>query len=205
MSIEFCDVPLPSLDPQSWEGCKKAYADLYLRYKGAVTQALLQEMFDYQEGELYRRIVTSVSEIVGEKFGGLNDASENSYYGGKIFTKKYLTHRLIWLYFKGSWPKSEIDHIDHCRRNNHIENLREATCPENMQNKSKYRSNTSGITGVHLTHYGKWQAKIRLQGILRNIGTFPTKELAITARKQAKIEAGFHQNHGLNLSTGETI
>ena len=41
-----------------------------------------------------------------------------------------------------------VDHIDRNRTNNNKNNLRLASFVENNRNSSKYRSNTSGITGV---------------------------------------------------------
>ncbi len=60
----------------------------------------------------------------------------------------YLAHRLAWFYVNGSFPKSQIDHINRVRNDNRIENLREATGAENMQNYSKPTTNKSGVVGV---------------------------------------------------------
>ena len=44
--------------------------------------------------------------------------------------------------------KPFVDHIDNCKTNNNIQNLRWATSKENNQNKSMGKNNTSGIVGV---------------------------------------------------------
>ncbi len=44
--------------------------------------------------------------------------------------------------------KKFVDHIDNCKTNNNIENLRWATCSENGQNKNMRKNNTSGMKGA---------------------------------------------------------
>lgn len=46
-----------------------------------------------------------------------------------------LAHRLAWLIYYGEWPEDQIDHIDGCRSNNSILNLREADNGVNGRNK----------------------------------------------------------------------
>lgn len=56
--------------------------------------------------------------------------------------KRYYHHMLIWIAFKGIYDKTkfEIDHIDHNRTNNHIENLRLVNRSLNNINRSKHKS-----------------------------------------------------------------
>ena len=51
----------------------------------------------------------------------------------KVDYRQYREHRLVWLYVYGTLPKM-LDHIDGNKENNSIENLREATISQNMQN-----------------------------------------------------------------------
>ena len=53
--------------------------------------------------------------------------------------KRYLHHQLIWFVFKGMYDTIiyDIDHIDRCRTNNHIENLRLVSKSLNNINMSK--------------------------------------------------------------------
>ena len=46
--------------------------------------------------------------------------------------------------------------------------------------------NKSGVVGVCKTQYGTWSAYICKKGINKHLGTFPTKDLAIEARKNAE-------------------
>jgi hypothetical protein len=91
-----------------------------------------------------------------------------------------------------SWivSKKQLDHINGIKRDNRIENLREATDSENQQNQKKPPAhNTSGFLGV--TKYkrnGKWVAGIKLNGKRINLGYFDTPEAAHAAYLQKKKE-----------------
>ena len=56
--------------------------------------------------------------------------------------KRYYHHVLIWIAFNGLYDKSkfDIDHRDHNRANNHIENLRLVSRSLNSINRSKQKS-----------------------------------------------------------------
>lgn len=114
---------------------------------------------------------------------------------GQIFYKTYLAHRIIWLWQTGRWPDLEIDHIDHDRTNNRWKNLREATDPQQAQNQSLPCNNTSGQIGVN-QHKSKWQAHITVDGQWHYLGLFEVFEQAVTARRKAERQYGFHRNHG---------
>lgn len=118
---------------------------------------------------------------------------------GSIGTKRkrryYFAHRVLWAMFYGEWPKGEIDHIDGNPANNAIGNLRDVTAAENRRNMPLQRNNKSGYPGVRYCRWG-WQAYICAGRKTRHLGTFKTKEQAISARRAAEIQMGFHQNHG---------
>lgn len=70
--------------------------------------------------------------------------------------KRYLAHRLAWLYVYGVWPEIQIDHRDTIRTNNRINNLRESTQGQNRENvRTKQSNNKSGFLGVHLDKQSK--------------------------------------------------
>lgn len=101
--------------------------------------------------------------------------------------KKYLAHRLIWLFVHGSFPKGMIDHINRIKTDNRISNLREVSNSENMQNIGFIKSNKSGIKGVSFKKStGKWVANISIGGKAIFLGSHDDKESAAQAYKDAQ-------------------
>lgn len=113
--------------------------------------------------------------------------------------KRYYQHRIIWEMHNGPIPDGfEIDHIDHDRTNNKIDNLRLASKRDNKRNYTRLKNNTSGITGV-CWHKGfkKWQATIYdNDGRRVYLGRFDNIEDACRARKVAEMTYCYHDNHG---------
>lgn len=107
----------------------------------------------------------------------------------------YAAHRIIWLWAHGRWP-NHIDHVDGCRSNNKLANLRDVTPAENHKNVRRKVTNTSGITGVTKVRGGKWLAYIRVNYKRMDLGRFASKEEAVSRRKAAERVYGFHSNHG---------
>lgn len=115
----------------------------------------------------------------------------------QIGTKQYVLHRLAWLYEQGEWPVGIIDHIDHNRKNNAIENLRDVSIKENSKNQRIGKNNKSGVTGVFWNAgKNKWQACIKVDGKNKHLGYFVNIEDAVGVRRTANKTYGFHKNHG---------
>ena len=154
----------------------------------------VRTLFHYDGQDLFWRERPTSSVDISRPAGTIGS---NGYRQIKVNRKIYFAHRLIWLYFHGVWPRHQIDHIDHDRLNNRIENLREATRPENGRNKSTYKNNSSGVVGISWHKPSKkWQAQIRVNGKQIHLGNFKSKEEAARARKEAERRYGFHPNHG---------
>jgi len=129
----------------------------------------------------------------------LTGKHRQGYLQGRIDGKHVFAHRVAWALHYGMWPSSHIDHIDHDPSNNRIENLREVSSAENARNMSKMKNNSSGITGVYWCKaFGKWNAKIRINRKLINLGRFSEFEDAVRCRKAAEAKYGFHTNHGVD-------
>jgi HNH endonuclease/AP2 domain len=113
-------------------------------------------------------------------------SKEHGYISICIDGKRYMAHRLAWLYEFGSWPTNDIDHINTIRNDNRICNLREATRADNLHNMSVPSHNTSGFKGVswHKAR-GKWRATIKLNRRSIHLGAFNDKEEAANAYKEA--------------------
>jgi hypothetical protein len=112
-----------------------------------INQSKLHEMFEYRDdGNLIHRHTVQGGKRAGEIAGSPHNAG---YRQITISRKKYLIHRLIWVYHYGEIP-TQIDHINGQRSDNRIENLRECSYSQNHGNKRMNRNNTSGYKGVFL-------------------------------------------------------
>ena len=96
-----------------------------------------------------------------------------------------LKHRLIWALAHGQWPQAGLDHRDGDMENNRLDNLREATQRQNMQN-IVVRSPTQGTAFDPRSN--RWQAMLGLNGKKLHLGMFPTAEAAHEAYLKAKAE-----------------
>ena len=156
-----------------------------------LNQAKLKELLDYNPdtGVFTRRMANNRTKPAGV----LNHDGYVIFYIGN---RRYLAHRLAWLYVNGEMPVLEIDHINRDKADNRIANLRQVTRSEQCQNKDIQSNNTSGVIGVswHKTKQ-KWGAHIKLMNVQRHLGFYPDKESAIFARKQAE---QMHHTHRSN-------
>jgi hypothetical protein len=147
-----------------------------------LTQTELKRLLHYDpETGIFTRLIAKCNKVkVGEMVGNRNP---KGYLRVNIMNKTHLLHRLAWLYVYGYSPK-EIDHINGVKDDNKIENLREAERYENMWNRDKPSTNTSGYKGVDWDRQKmKWRARCRLDGKRKHLGFFDTKDMAAEAYK----------------------
>lgn len=118
------------------------------------------DIFEYRDGVLYWKVSRRCINA-GSRAGYVQ---EDGYTRITFESKQYLQHRIVWLMHGRTIPEGmEIDHIDHNRQNDRIENLRLVSAVVNCQNKGKYISNTSGVTGVSWDRKNlKWFVTIRV-------------------------------------------
>ena len=114
----------------------------------------------------------------------------------KVSGKSYFAHRLAWLYMTGQWPNKQIDHIDHDRANNSWRNLRAVTRIENARNRRINKNNSTGVCGVYQVKTGGWRSSIYKNGRLHHLYSGGSFDDALSVRKLAEAEIGFHKNHG---------
>jgi hypothetical protein len=110
-----------------------------------------------------------IGNIAGHaRFGG--------YIQIKFNGKLYKAHRLAWYLHHGVWPQNDIDHINGIKNDNRISNLRDVTRSKNLLNQKRHREKT-----VKYYYYRKtekiWQVGKRINGKLKHLGFFKTKEL----------------------------
>ena len=157
-------------------------------------EELLKELFDYDNGCLYWKVSPARRVKVGDRFGSYEP---NGYRRGSIHSKYYREHRLIWLWHGLELPEGmQIDHINHNRSDNRIDNLRMVTNQENARNK-KHRPNSKNREhlGVRQLESGRYCAEIAGSLFYDYLGSFDTLEEAIEARKTAEVKHGYHPNH----------
>jgi hypothetical protein len=101
----------------------------------------------------------------------------------------YFSHRIIWAWVYGEWPKQTLDHINRNRLDNRIVNLREADHGLQMRNSRILKGNTSGVKGVHWENgRNRWRASMHWDKKVVCLGYFRTKADAIATRHAAMIE-----------------
>jgi hypothetical protein len=108
-----------------------------------ITAERVRGLFAYSErtGLLTRLVAARVRARVGDIVGTPNG---DGYLAVRIGGRKYLVHRIIWLWMTGEWPAPECDHEDTFKANNRWDNLRLATGSQNNANKDVRADNKSG-------------------------------------------------------------
>jgi len=162
-----------------------------------MNQRELKEILEYEpitglfiwKKNIKRSKTTKKGSLAGSK-------DSNGYINIKIKGKVHKAHRLAWLYVTGEHPDKDIDHINHISGDNRFSNLRLVTKSENQKNRRLNKNNKSGCVGVSQKKSGQWQAHAQSNGKNKLLGTFDTKEEAITARIKANKKYDFHKNHG---------
>lgn len=101
----------------------------------------------------------------------------NNYRRITLLGKGFPAHRLAWLYVHGVMP-SVIDHVNGNTDDNRICNLRPATSSQNSANSRKPSSNTSGAKGVSIRPDGRFEAKVKCQGVIHSLGVYGSLEEA---------------------------
>lgn len=131
--------------------------------KRELTQALLKEYLSYEPET--GNFTWSKQFTNRCKVGSIAGTLMKGYIRIGLHGQRYDAHRLAWLYVYGKWPKLEIDHINHYRADNRINNLREATHSQNNCNVRLKSNNTSGYKGVSFNKkLKKWQVTIEVSG-----------------------------------------
>ena len=97
-------------------------------------------------------------------------------------------HRLVGLFIPNPENKFSIDHINHNRLDNRIENLRWSDREEQEHNKPITGKNTSGVKGVSYDKFRcRWIAFLTAHKKLHQ-KRFNTKEEAIKYRRELEVK-----------------
>ena len=167
------------------------------------------EYFYYKDGKLIWKIrpLSHFSEVrvmnkcntqYAGKVAGCLDDKGCGYILLHIYEERFLAHRVIWEMINGSIPKGmQVDHINHIRNDNRIENLRLVSKQCNQKNLSMNKRNKTGISGVTINKHGKYFAQIGVRGKTTSLGYYDNIFDAACARKAAEINLLYHKNHGV--------
>lgn len=160
-----------------------------------ISSEILLSLFDYVDGNLVWKVNTGRKKNIG-KIAGCDKG--NGYITIGLFGRRYLAHRLVWIMHNGDIDKGmQIDHINHDRSDNRIENLRVVSNKVNGMNQSARKNNTSGVTGVNWNkRKGKWCGEVWDDGRKIHVGYFDDIMEAEKAVKSVRVKVGYHENHG---------
>ncbi|MCG7388318.1 HNH endonuclease [Pantoea sp. ACRSB] len=152
-------------------------------------------IFEYKDGELYWKDSPNNKVKKGSLAGSVD---VKGYLRVRVNGKWLMQHRVVWVMHHGDIPHGmQIDHINHNRTDNRIDNLRVVDGIGNGRNRTQHKNNSSGATGVYFKpSHRKWGAQIRVKGKNKHLGYFASIEDAIASRKAAEVEYNFHENHG---------
>lgn len=137
----------------------------------SLTQERLRSVLNYCQDT---GVFTWVCSGPGRKRQQAGCVDRSGYRFITVDYKQHLAHRLAWFYVHGEEPEF-IDHINGCRDDNSLANLRPATASQNQGNSKRPKHNTTGFKGVTVDkRNGKFLAKIWDRGGSRFIGSFET-------------------------------
>ena len=153
---------------------------------------------EYREIPLNKGLATKVSHHQFEKYGKLHwwslwDTKNNSFRAVRKAKSDDGRWALVYLHREilglKRGDKRKGDHENHDTLDNRDSNLRIATDRQNAMNRRNRIDNRSGQKGVSFyARYGKWRARIMVDGKSKLLGYFDTFELACAARIKATIE-----------------
>ena len=160
-----------------------------------LTKAEVRLLFDYHpDGYLTWKMPLNKATKVGDRAGTLNP-NDKGYIRCKIRGWEYAVHRLIFLWHTGESP-TIVDHEDHNRQNNKIENLRAAGTRENSWNAVLRQDAKVRVKGVTFRPGKKspWVAELRVNGKRVLHKSFQSLAEAERAVREARrvYHKGFH-------------
>ena len=140
----------------------------------------LLERFDYDPlaGALINRRVNRVLNYRNRNQNSYSTIRYTDVEGKEAFYNTTYG-RLVFTWLTGTWPDSDVDHIDRNTENNRPWNLRLATRRENCQNRSNFKG------GIQQNKSGTWRVRMRIDGKQRSLGSYRTREEAEKAYQLA--------------------
>ena len=152
---------------------------------------LVRGLFDYEpsSGHLIWRVAPGGRGRRGAVAGTLDS---DGYVVVRYRGRGYKAHRLVWLHVYGVWPEGIVDHINHDRADNRVENLRVVDPLVNANHLSpSLRRGRSGERNVSwYSQYRKWKVMIQHNYRVYFVGYFDSVEQAKAAAALARQNLG---------------
>lgn len=132
------------------------------------------------ETVVFVRTKSAGNTAAGHRLGNID---AKGYLKALVLGKYVKLHRLAWFYMHGTWPTEQVDHINGCKTDNRMVNLRVCDTSANCLNQVGPRKNNElGYQGVHqIKKTGRFRAACNLQGVKHHLGVFATAEEAYAA------------------------
>ena len=155
-----------------------------------ISQSIARELFKYSNGVLFWKEDRRSRKIKGKVAGHIDSTG---YVRINTGGKKYLAHRIIYIYHYGDiFSGLSVDHINRVKNDNRIENLRLVTHQENNFNK--------GAKGYYfMASRNKYIAHIAVNGTKIHLGCYDEEDEAKKAYQDAK-----YKHHIITYRKAET-
>lgn len=129
------------------------------------------------------------ANYAGKVAGHAQGAGAGSAIYVRVHSKMHRAHRIIWEMHHGPIPeKMRVDHIDGDFLNNRVSNLRLATQAQNGFNRRHSVVSKTKLKGVSFcASRGKYDARIKANGVLVLLGRYATKAEAAVVYAKASI------------------
>lgn len=160
-----------------------------------ISSEILLSLFKYDNGRVVWKRPSGRRSKPGDEAGYI---AKSGYRRIGINGREFPAHWIVWWMHGRTIPDGfEIDHENHIRDDNRIENLRLVTRQGNSRNHTRRVTNTSGHTGVIFhKRSGKWHVQVTVNGKCISGGYHSSIEGAVSARNELWRKYGFHENHG---------
>ena len=146
--------------------------------------------YDFLTGDFYWKTNKSPTVKKGDRAGTLH---HTGYVNIFIDNKSYRAHRLVWFYVNKKWPNI-IDHLNHTKNDNRVENLRDVDSRNNQHNRRL--KNLVGHTCLHFTKSGKYEVIIDLENKRFRSKSFLDLNEAIKKRDEMFLKLNIEVTNG---------